>query len=292
MIYTANGGQHEIEIPVMDPIPDDFEIITSLRKDTLLSRPLAEEDCVSNDSLSSQLYMLPRHRDRMLAAAKEFGWPETSQREISSLEQHIQAHLKSTCGDGSLTVPLKMRVALSLNGTLNITSTKVAAALKNCLLPHSFTDLISCSDFGSPPTFRIFVSTIPTTPTPFTKHKTTSRAQYDDARSKTIPMIKSSGGGPAPLPIEILIFNASSHIMEGTITTPYFNRGECWITPSAKCGGNLGTTRQYALDERLCREGIVDKVSVRVGEKVVLSNGVRGFGWGIVEEITADDGHD
>lgn len=47
----------------------------------------------------------------------------------------------------------------------------------------------------------------------------------------------------------------------------------------------MGTTRRYALEQGLCEEGIVMKDSIKVGEKVVLSNGVRGFGWGIVEDL-------
>ena len=73
--------------------------------------------------------------------------------------------------------------------------------------------------------------------------------------------------------------------MEGTITTPYLLRAGEWITPSAQCGGNLGTTRRYALEAGLCKESIVMRESVQAGEKVVLSNGVRGYGWGYVEAL-------
>ena len=73
--------------------------------------------------------------------------------------------------------------------------------------------------------------------------------------------------------------------MEGSITTPYFFRAGEWITPRAQCGGNLGTTRRYALEAGLCKEGIVTRESVQRSEKVVLSNGVRGFGWGSVEAL-------
>lgn len=71
--------------------------------------------------------------------------------------------------------------------------------------------------------------------------------------------------------------------MEGTLTTPYFFREGRWITPAEGCGGNRGTTRRWALDAGLCEEGVLRRESVREGEVVWLSNGVRGFGWGIVE---------
>ena len=258
-----------------------FEIITALRYDELLSQSILNTSCNATDPLSSRLYMLPRHKYRMLAATKDFQWSDALRRTIHDLEDQIRIHLESTY-NGKPTEPLKVRAALSSIGILNITSTKVPSVPPFCLFPKSLLDVIS---FDSPATFHILISMVPITPTLFTKHKTTSRAQYDDARSQVTPLIKQSEGKSTSLPIEVLLCNNAGVIMEGSITTPYFNRDGYWITPSAECGGNLGTTRQYALDNGLCREGIVERSTVKVGEMVVLSNGVRGFGWGIIEEI-------
>lgn len=73
--------------------------------------------------------------------------------------------------------------------------------------------------------------------------------------------------------------------MEGSITTPYFLRAGKWITPAASEGGNVGTTRRWALEMGLCVEGRVDRASVSRGEVVWLSNGVKGWGWGRVEDL-------
>ena len=76
--------------------------------------------------------------------------------------------------------------------------------------------------------------------------------------------------------------------MEGSITTPFFNRCGRWITPAESCGGNLGTTRRWALKQGLCEEGHIDKNSIQkasLGDIVLLSNGVRGFGWGRIEPL-------
>ena len=73
--------------------------------------------------------------------------------------------------------------------------------------------------------------------------------------------------------------------MEGTITTPYFYRDSGWLTPSEACGGHLGVTRRWALANQLAKEGIVLAKEVQIGETVILSNGVRGFGWGKVEKL-------
>lgn len=68
--------------------------------------------------------------------------------------------------------------------------------------------------------------------------------------------------------------------MEGTLTTPYFFRCGSWVTPKATSGGNIGTTRRWALENGLCVEAIVKAEDLIDGELVWLSNGVRGFGLG------------
>lgn len=47
-------------------------------------------------------------------------------------------------------------------------------------------------------------------------------------------------------------------------------------------GGQRGTTRRWALKVGLCSEEIIERSTVRVGEEVWVSNGVRGFGKGKV----------
>ena len=78
---------------------------------------------------------------------------------------------------------------------------------------------------------------------------------------------------------------------EGTYTTVYFRRDdgegkEIWVTPRWQAGGNQGTTRRWALENGLAKEEIVMRESVKKGEVVWLSNGVRGFGWGTIEMPT------
>ena len=148
------------------------------------------------------------------------------------------------------------------------------------LFPLDLNDL-----FTHLPTFDVFVSPITTTPSLFTSHKTTNRAQYDQVRSLIPATSNHSDEQRSTRFAEILLINRNAEIMEGSITTPYFFRAGEWITPRAQCGGNLGTTRRYALEAGLCKEGIVTRESVQRGEKVVLSNGVRGFGWGYVEAL-------
>ena len=121
-----------------------------------------------------------------------------------------------------------------------------------------------------------------TTPSFHTRYKTTDRSAYNEIRS-ALPQSDEDD-----LPTEVLLVNKKGDIMEGSITTPYFNHSGAWITPAASAGGNVGTTRRWALERGLCEEGLVSMNSIQVGslgERVILSNGVRGFGWGRVEPL-------
>ena len=80
--------------------------------------------------------------------------------------------------------------------------------------------------------------------------------------------------------------------MEGCISTPYFMRDNKWITPQASCGGNIGTTRRWAVEQGLCKLGVVKLDSVKRGEIIVLSNGAIGFQAGIVDPLTWSNGDD
>lgn len=133
------------------------------------------------------------------------------------------------------------------------------------------------------PAWRIYISPNKTEPSPTTRHKTTERAPYDEARAlipKAMPL-----RFPTDIISEILIVNTNDEIMEGSICTPYFRRNNTWVTPPTSAGGNIGTTRRLALRMGLCSEAKVPRASVQVGETLWLSNGVRGFGWGRIVQL-------
>lgn len=145
--------------------------------------------------------------------------------------------------------------------------------------PISLSQPPSLSQF--PARWHVHLSLQSVAPTPYTKHKTNLRTPYDLARSR-LPA-SAPGSQPVLLTGEALLINEAGEIMEGSITTPYFFREGRWITPAARCGGNLGTTRRWALDRGICVEGVVRGEGIRDGEEIWVSNGVRGFGWGRVD---------
>lgn len=165
-------------------------------------------------------------------------------------------------------------------GEVTITSSCIPSASISTLFPLN----LQAPNLEIPITWRIFISPHLVSPSPYTTHKTTLRELYITARSLLPPPIFSS-----PMN-EILLVNQNGDIMEGSITTPYFWRGERWVTPSAHSGGNLGTTRRWALESGLCVEGKIGRESVEVGETVWLSNGARGWGWGKIEDLLGSEG--
>ena len=260
----------------------DFMIFTSIRSDGIL-RSINEQSSNDPDEGLSQFYMLKLHQERLLTAMSAFEWPQEAQGEILNLKKHLLAHLASAYGNTSDAQPLKIRFAVSYTGDVETNSVSVPELDPISLYPTSLSILLESPYINASPNYRVFLSASATTPSKFTAHKTTSRAQYENVRG-LLPQNKIPLSDEAPL-LEILLFNHNGEIMEGTITTPYFYRGGTWITPAAGCGGNLGTTRRYALERSLCKEGLILKHGVNAGEKLVLSNGARGFGWGIVEEL-------
>ena len=131
--------------------------------------------------------------------------------------------------------------------------------------------------------WRVYVTFDMVNPSLFTRYKTSNRRVYDKALA--LPPKNPSGTtleNGVPLNTEVLIVNERWEIMEGCRFTPYFRRGDKWITPAAVCGGNLGTTRRWALEKGLCEEGVVKGGSVKYYDIIVLSNGARGFEAGIV----------
>ena len=191
----------------------------------------------------------------------------------------------------------QLRIALSNRNEITITSNgphpRPAAIDGYSDPPHAASQLYprSLSTIADPILgasylrWRVFVTLDKVTPTLFTRHKTSSRHQYDKALAilpARPPELVLNG---VQLETEVLIVNNDWEIMEGCRSTPYFRRRDDnkWITPAERCGGNLGTTRRWALEQGLCEEGVVKGGSVKYNDIIVLSNGVRGFQAGIVK---------
>ncbi|KAF7929696.1 hypothetical protein EAE99_004600 [Botrytis elliptica] len=292
--------------PDPDPNPNPnptFQLFTSLRYDPLLLQsPQNIESWPLPTPTPSPFYMLPYHRDRLLQAATHFSFPPAILA-ISGTSgfQNLLSAL-STSIDTQSPTPLRVRIVLDHKGTLTIESNPIPPVPLSNLFP---TRLPPPSSISPPPTryispltggaltlgpnttlpsdptisspWTIIPDLTPTIPTPYTSFKTTSRSQYDTARSRAhIPTFTS--------PQEVLLISSKAgEIMEGSLTTPFFYRDGKWVTPSESSGGQIGTTRRWALEKGICEESTITLDSLTEGEECWISNGVRGFTWGKIQ---------
>ena len=255
--------------------------MTSLRWDPQLQNH-------PKNPFSSVYYMLAYHQERLLAAAEDFGW-DTAKDTLNGstglayLTNVLDSHVSSTAtaDTWSKERSFKLRVFLSQDGQLTVSSNEVPKVQMEHLMP---TTLPVCMPDVSkvPVTWCLYVSPIQSIPSLHTRHKTTHRSTYDEVRA-CIPHEHASVG-PGTI-AEILVVNDKDEIMEGSITTPYFLRHGQWVTPPVNAGGNVGTTRRWALEKGLCVERILTRYEVLIGEAVWLSNGARGWGVGIVTNM-------
>ncbi len=187
----------------------------------------------------------------------------------------------------------QLRIAFSFDGKFTITSNgphPLPGAID--YFPSSYhsaaselfpTSLTTIADLNTYLRWRVFITFNKVAPTLFTRHKTSNRGHYEEALAilPAHPVDFVVNGNK--LQSEVLIVNEDWEIMEGCRFTPYFWRGNKWITPAFHCGGNAGTTRRWALMQGLCEEGVVRGGSVKYDEIIVLSNGAKGFQSGIVK---------
>ncbi|KAK3062519.1 hypothetical protein LTS18_003907, partial [Coniosporium uncinatum] len=205
--------------------------------------------------------------------------------------------------------PLRIKVSFSKAGSMSVEFDTVPRVPMSLLFPSSLrtpeeleaemtpepskefklsaatggTLSVGASDYttnrdGSP-TFCFYLDSEATENSAYTSLKTTRREMYDAARARVLP----KGASPYH---EVLMYDREGRMTEGSLTTVYFWRNGRWVTPPVEigAGGQRGTTRRWALGKGLCVEEVVEKESVVGGEIVWVSNGVRGFGYGKVQE--------
>ncbi|KAI2625914.1 aminotransferase [Hypoxylon sp. NC1633] len=265
---------------------DNFQIFTSMRYDPLLLRaPSRGFTDIGWNQNPSPFYMLDLHRDRMLRAATHWNW-KAAVAAISGEDGLERLHVflrsvTSQLGDG----PSRLMIILAQDGTLDHQISSLPGTYLNNLFPGYLPgpDPEKPVEVGErippmqDPIYQILLDGQKTSRSEFTHYKTTSRDMYNNAR-------KRSQLSPGDMK-EVLLINDEGHIMEGTISTPYFWREGKWVTPpvskrfdsSHGSGGNDGVTRRWALERNLAVEQVVFADSLVDGEECWISNGLRGF---------------
>ncbi|ODH34496.1 hypothetical protein ACO22_03095 [Paracoccidioides brasiliensis] len=281
-------AQSQPQQPLSQP---RFQVTSTLRYDPSLPND-------SNISSSyphprdSHYYLLSYHHARLLSAAIDFQWPAAAAALQHPNPDTCRSNLaqifnKYIAGDPSR--PWRLRILLDATGEITVEAAPIVIST-----PPSQPLLILPGDGNiqkiDPWILRL--DTQPTTPSLFTRHKTTLRESYTTSRAR-------AGITSLSDQTEVLIYNHTGEVMEGSITTVYFRRrrrtaaegesGESsvddegggdryyWVTPPLSSGGNAGTSRRYAIAAGFCVEEVVKVGELRDGEVVWLSNGVRGF---------------
>ncbi|KAK0121617.1 hypothetical protein ONS95_009904 [Cadophora gregata] len=279
----------------------DFQLFSSLRYDPLLL-PLTINTAAWDGEIKffSPFYMLPYHRDRMLQAAENFGWTKAADT-IRGTEGFNFLLKKLNEGvDINSQLPLRVKTLLSHDGEITVESNPVPAVERWTLFPEripppsSLETTMKVSPLtggaltlgendvvhGDAPkrqSWDIIPDPVRTPPSQYTSYKTTSRNMYVSARERV--GIKDMAEEKEVL----LVSEKNGEIMEGSLTSVYFWRNGKWTTPHVSSGGQIGTTRRWAIEEGYAVEGIVTIDSLMDGEECWISNGVRGFQYGKVK---------
>lgn len=254
-----------------------FKLFSSLRFDPLLV-PLAINIEAWDEARpsGSPFYMLPYHRDRLLQAAENFRWATAVSRISGPNGLAYLASKLCEVIDVQSSKPLRVKVLLDKDGSITVEATPIQAFVsRDTLFPERLPPP-RLEKLGDSPSdkadelWTVLLDLSQTKPSPETTYKTTNRDLYNDARQraniKTFHETK-----------EVLLVNKDQEIMEGSLTTPYFWRNGTWTTPPISSGGQIGTTRRWALEKGLCIERVITADSLVDGEECWISNGVRGF---------------
>jgi 4-amino-4-deoxychorismate lyase len=237
----------------------------------------------------------------MLEAATHFGW-EIAASNIRGPTgfSHLLQKLNEAI-DVTSSTPLRVRTLLNHEGVIVVETNSTPAVTEWNLFPKRLpppktaTPEMNVSSltggaltvgegdsvYGDAPTdiaWDVYIDTHLTPASGFTSFKTTNRDMYSNARERV-------GIQNMAEKKEVLIVGEGEEIMEGSLTTVFFWREGKWVTPPVASGGQIGTTRRWALERGLVVEGVVKKGELLDGEECWISNGVRGFQWGKVRLV-------
>lgn len=237
----------------------DFHIFTTFRLDSILLANAAHTTACGGHT--SDIYLLPYHFQRLMdatAAMAGFQIPQELSN-IGTLENHIHEALKDSPDGATGSDVRRGKVSMWPSGRLEVNLVPVPQS-SPILLPSSF-------DNHPDPIWIVILDDEATETTLYTEIKTSYRTPYDRAR-QTAGLSPSSN-------TEVLLYNQTNEVMDGSITNVYFYRNNKWVTPDS--GGLKGAARRFALDRGLCSIASVKKDSLKNGEVVWLSNAYRGF---------------
>lgn len=224
---------------------------------------MSDDNTRASGGRPSPFYLMRYHVARLVRA-----YAASFDDRNPSLESDVAAGLDAAVVERSQERALRIKARVYADGKVEVEAWPVSALPAHVLFPEDLiTPTLICK---LSPSWSVVLDHTPTALGSHTAHKTSDRACYD--RARTSAEIQSLADTT-----EVLLYNTSDEIMDASISTPYFHRNGVWTTPAASCGGQLGVTRQWAIDQGLCVEGVIDRATLVHGEFVWLSNALRGF---------------
>lgn len=254
---------NDVEAVTSDP---NFEIITTLAYSAGLP--------VNEASLPVQhCYLLQHAIDRLRAAASDLSWTSvvqdlSSSDRLQSLSKEVDAHMTSTHGEASQDPNERfiVRLASKKDGILSIMSGPRPSST-DPLYPTTLSNQAPTSEV-----MPVYLDTAPTTPSLFTRHKTTHRRPYNAAWERA-----GLDETTSPAECDVLLQNEDGHVMGAAFRTVYFYREGCFVTPGEETGCKIGVSRRWALENAGVKEALILAADVEEGEVVWLSSAVGGF---------------
>ncbi|MCR4377000.1 MAG: aminodeoxychorismate synthase component I [Rhodospirillales bacterium] len=184
--------------------------------------------------------LLDRHLDRLAESAAYFCFPYHKHAVMEALNAAVLGHKD----------PLRLRLTLDAHGAATVETKPLKPLGADGVLYFAVSDKIVDTD------------------SPFTHHKTTRRAFYDDERARA----QSD---------EVLFLNAQGELTEGSFTNVFVelaeDMGGVLRTPPTSCGLLAGTLRQELLDSGRAIEAILTLSDLKAPNRVFLGNSVRGL---------------
>ncbi|KAK6222471.1 aminodeoxychorismate lyase [Colletotrichum tabaci] len=220
----------------------NFEIITTLAYSTGLPTDPRNKDTTAR----SACYLLQFGIDRLHAAATDFSWPRVLQEleqenQAQTVAKKIESHMISAFSDAASDPGRRfiVRLAFKKEGGLHIMAGPRPA---NQSIPMYPTSLGSTRD-ETISAIPVYVDYLPTSPSLFTKHKTTHRKPYSTAWAR-VGLDETT----SPAECDVLLHNHEGQVTGAVFRTAYFWREGAWVTPGSESGCKLGVSRRWALD--------------------------------------------
>lgn len=182
---------------------------------------------------------IDRHLARLYASADALGF--------AADPEAIGKALRECRGER---VPLRVRLTLAKDGTVNVTSAPFEPLPKDAVW-----------------TLRIVATRIDSGD-PLLRHKTTRRQVYEAARAE---FSREEAD-------EVLLLNERGEVCEGAITNIFIDTGEpVLVTPPLDCGLLAGVLRGEMIDEGKSEVAVLTVQNLRRAKAIYVGNSLRGL---------------